>query len=98
MMWERYWCLAVNKNLQQQNTKKDREEEKKRNRKLSLSGLLNALDGPTATTGRLLFMTTNYRHKLDPALIRSGRIDYEIEFKPVMPSQVKRLFQRFNLT
>ena len=83
---------------QQQNTKKDREEEKKRNRKLSLSGLLNALDGPTATTGRLLFMTTNYRHKLDPALIRSGRIDYEIEFKPVMPSQVKRLFQRFYLS
>ena len=28
-------------------------------------------------------MTTNHRHKLDPALIRSGRIDYEIEFRHV---------------
>ena len=83
---------------QQEDTKKSREEEKKRNRKLTLSGLLNALDGPTATTGRLLFMTTNYINKLDPALIRSGRIDYEIEFKPVLPSQIKRLFQRFYLS
>jgi SpoVK/Ycf46/Vps4 family AAA+-type ATPase len=83
---------------QQENTKKNREEEKKRNRKLTLSGLLNALDGPTATTGRLLFMTTNYINKLDPALIRSGRIDYEIEFKPVLSSQIKRLFQRFYLS
>ena len=25
---------------------------------------------------RLVFMTTNYLHRLDPALIRPGRVDY----------------------
>lgn len=80
---------------QQEVTKKKMEDERKQSRKLTLSGLLNALDGPSATTGRLLFMTTNHRNKLDPALIRSGRIDYEIEFKPVTSVQVERLFQRF---
>jgi len=63
--------------------------------KLSLSGLLNALDGPAATTGRLLFMTTNARERLDPALLRSGRIDYEVEFKEVETEQVERLFMGF---
>mmetsp|Transcript_22667 Transcript_22667/g.52915 ORF Transcript_22667/g.52915 Transcript_22667/m.52915 type:complete len:664 (+) Transcript_22667:118-2109(+) len=63
--------------------------------RLTLSGLLNALDGPTATTGRLLFMTTNARDRLDPALIRSGRIDYEVEFKGILPDQAKRLFEHF---
>eukprot|EP00405_Crypthecodinium_cohnii_P028454 CAMPEP_0206503976 /NCGR_PEP_ID=MMETSP0324_2-20121206/55134_1 /ASSEMBLY_ACC=CAM_ASM_000836 /TAXON_ID=2866 /ORGANISM="Crypthecodinium cohnii, Strain Seligo" /LENGTH=588 /DNA_ID=CAMNT_0053992905 /DNA_START=16 /DNA_END=1778 /DNA_ORIENTATION=+ len=66
-----------------------------RNRRLTLSGLLNALDGPTATTGRLLFMTTNARDRLDPALLRSGRIDYELEFTHAVPEQIGRLFERF---
>lgn len=73
-----------------------REAERKRSRgRLSLSGLLNALDGPTATTGRLLFMTTNARDRLDSALLRSGRIDYEVEFKEAQPEQMQRLFTRF---
>ena len=83
---------------QQEDQKKDREEKKKRERKITLSGLLNALDGPTATTGRILFMTTNFRNKLDPALIRSGRIDYEIEFRHADAWQAERLFKRFYLS
>lgn len=70
-------------------------ERKSRRGRLSLSGLLNALDGPTATTGRLLFMTTNARDRLDSALLRSGRIDYEVEFKEAQPEQMQRLFTRF---
>lgn len=73
----------------------DKSYEKSRRGRLTLSGLLNALDGPTATTGRLLFMTTNDRDALDPALLRSGRIDYELEFKPAVPDQIQRLFTRF---
>mmetsp|Transcript_40552 Transcript_40552/g.88652 ORF Transcript_40552/g.88652 Transcript_40552/m.88652 type:complete len:610 (+) Transcript_40552:52-1881(+) len=73
---------------------KDHTERKGRGR-LSLSGLLNALDGPTATSGRLLFMTTNARDRLDPALLRSGRIDYEVEFSHAEPEQIRRLFARF---
>ena len=74
----------------------DKRKSKKRgNNKLTLSGLLNALDGPGATEGHLLFMTTNHKDKLDKALIRPGRIDYDLEFKCVTRGQVRRLFSYF---
>jgi chaperone BCS1 len=37
---------------------------------VTLSGLLNALDGVGSQEGRLLIMTTNYIERLDDALIR----------------------------
>ena len=40
-------------------------------------------------------MTTNHRRRLHPALVRSGRIDVEIEFGVVQAEQVERLFARF---
>jgi chaperone BCS1 len=43
--------------------------------KLNLSGILNALDGVVDSPNRILIMTTNHPEKLDPALIRPGRID-----------------------
>jgi len=76
--------------LQDLNSKKDGDKQT-----VSLSGLLNILDGPTATNGRLLFMTTNHKERLDPALIRSGRIDYEIEFTMATEEQIQRQFIRF---
>lgn len=42
---------------------------------ISLSGLLNAIDGAFAKDGRILIMTTNHPDKIDPALIRPGRAD-----------------------
>src|SRR5690606_7749955 len=42
---------------------------------ITFSGLLNAIDGVASGEGRLLFMTTNHPERLDPALIRPGRID-----------------------
>lgn len=44
---------------------------------VTMSGLLNALDGAASTEGRVLFMTTNYLDRLDPALVRPGRIDFK---------------------
>ena len=40
---------------------------------ISMSGLLNALDGISASDSHLVFMTTNHITNLDPALIRPGR-------------------------
>lgn len=48
--------------------------------RLSLSGLLNILDGVASQEGRVLIMTTNHLDKLDSALIRPGRVDMAIEF------------------
>lgn len=43
---------------------------------VTFSGLLNVLDGVAASEERLVFMTTNHADRLDPALIRPGRVDY----------------------
>ncbi|KAI0907814.1 BCS1 N terminal-domain-containing protein [Ustulina deusta] len=48
--------------------------------RLSLSGLLNILDGVASQEGRILIMTTNHVDKLDKALIRPGRVDMVVEF------------------
>jgi len=45
---------------------------------LNLAGLLNVLDGVVDTPDRILIMTSNHPEKLDPALIRPGRIDRQI--------------------
>eukprot|EP00933_Yihiella_yeosuensis_P030155 TRINITY_DN2381_c0_g2_i1.p1 TRINITY_DN2381_c0_g2~~TRINITY_DN2381_c0_g2_i1.p1 ORF type:complete len:679 (+),score=144.83 TRINITY_DN2381_c0_g2_i1:49-2037(+) len=42
---------------------------------LNLAGILNTLDGVVDTPGRMLVMTSNHPEKLDPALIRPGRVD-----------------------
>lgn len=62
---------------------------------ITLSGLLNALDGVMAKEGRVLLMTTNHIDQLDPALIRPGRIDLQLSFGLADKEQAKRLFARF---
>ena len=68
-----------------------------RTSKISLSGLLNALDGIGAQEGRLLFATTNRYEALDPALRRPGRMDVHVEFLLANRYQVGELFRRFYL-
>ncbi|GLT35418.1 hypothetical protein SLA2020_098720 [Shorea laevis] len=60
--------------------KKIKEEEKKES-KVTLSGLLNSIDGLWSVCGeeKIFVFTTNYKEKLDPALIRRGRMDLHIE-------------------
>lgn len=55
--------------------------EKEKEGKISLSALLNVLDGVASQEGRVLIMTTNHVDKLDEALVRPGRVDMKIEFK-----------------
>ncbi|KAK2841587.1 hypothetical protein FQN49_006106, partial [Arthroderma sp. PD_2] len=42
---------------------------------ISLSALLNTIDGVASSEGRILVMTTNHAENLDPALLRPGRVD-----------------------
>lgn len=65
--------------------------------RVSLSGLLNALDGIGAQEGRILFATTNKYSSLDPALCRPGRMDLHVEFKLASRHQADELFRRFYL-
>ena len=66
--------------------------------RVSLSGLLNALDGVAAQEGRLLFATTNRYETIDPALRRPGRMDVHVEFKLASQSQAAGLFKRFYMS
>jgi chaperone BCS1 len=62
---------------------------------VTLSGLLNVLDGFHAPTGVLFVMTTNHVQKLDQALLRPGRIDYKLYMGKATDHQKMELFRRF---
>ena len=63
--------------------------------RLTLSGLLNAIDGVTSTEGRIMFMTTNYVDRLDPALIRPGRVDAKHFIGHCEHKQLIKMFNKF---
>ncbi|KAM0268546.1 hypothetical protein ACHAQH_009950 [Verticillium albo-atrum] len=59
---------------------------------VSLSGLLNVLDGVASPEGRVPIMTTNHIVHLDGALIRPGRVDKKVEFQLTDQSMAYQLF------
>lgn len=61
--------------------------------KLTLSGLLNFIDGLWSSCGdeRIIVFTTNYKDKLDPALLRPGRMDMHIHMSYCTPCGFKTL-------
>ncbi|PWA51789.1 ATPase, AAA-type, core [Artemisia annua] len=61
--------------------KVDAMDKKKKGSEVTLSGLLNFIDGLWSACGseRIIVFTTNHVEKLDPALVRSGRMDMHIE-------------------
>ncbi len=62
---------------------------------VTMSGLLNALDGVSTREGRVLFLTTNHPERLDPALVRPGRVDRTFHLGHATPDQARRLFAWF---
>jgi SpoVK/Ycf46/Vps4 family AAA+-type ATPase len=63
--------------------------------KISMSGLLNALDGVVAQEGSMVFMTCNDVSRLQPALLRPGRIDMKMELGYADKTQISKMFWRF---
>jgi chaperone BCS1 len=59
----------------------DADQENESKSAVTLSGLLNVLDGVSSQEGRILIMTTNHIEHLDEALIRPGRSDKKVHFK-----------------
>lgn len=52
-------------------------------------------DGVASTEERVIFMTTNHLERLDPALIRPGRVDVQLEIGHATPPQIRGMFLRF---
>ncbi|QDS72637.1 hypothetical protein FKW77_002362 [Venturia effusa] len=61
---------------------------------VTLSGLLNAIDGSASQEGRVLIMTSNSPERLDDALLRPGRIDKQLRFPASSSAMAARLFIR----
>lgn len=62
---------------------------------VTLSGLLNVLDGFNAPENVLFIMTTNKIETLDQALLRPGRIDYKLFLGKAAEEQKVELYLRF---
>ncbi|PLB52085.1 P-loop containing nucleoside triphosphate hydrolase protein, partial [Aspergillus steynii IBT 23096] len=75
--------------------KKDADATKHRleHQPISLSALLNAIDGVASHEGRILIMTTNVPESLDRALIRPGRVDLHVKFELPGREEFKELFR-----
>lgn len=68
---------------------------------LTLGGILNAIDGVVGSDGRIIVVTTNKLDKLDPALLRPGRIDLSLELSyltlPMFIQAMKNFFPDFTI-
>jgi chaperone BCS1 len=60
-----------------------------------LHDMINTLDGLATPHGLILFITTNYKDRLDAALIRKGRVDLDIEIGPLDKKAVGEMFMAF---
>jgi hypothetical protein len=62
---------------------------------VTFSGFLNALGGVDSGEERIIFLTTNHIDRLDPALIRPGRVDLAAFVDDAVPEQARTLFMNF---
>ncbi|KAL1569496.1 AAA-ATPase-like protein [Salvia divinorum] len=64
-----------------------------RDHQFTLSGLLNFIDGLWSSCGdeRIIIFTTNNKSKLDPALLRPGRMDMHIHMSYLTPDGFRLL-------
>jgi chaperone BCS1 len=61
---------------------------------LTISDLLNAIDGIGASEDRVLFMTANRPELLDFALTRAGRVDRKFVIDYARDEELKRFYER----
>ncbi|KAJ3545023.1 hypothetical protein NM208_g2721 [Fusarium decemcellulare] len=82
------------KRSQETATMGSRRRKKRDQERISLSGLLNTIDGVAAQEGRVLVMTSNHTDNIDPALLRPGRIDFTIKFGLATSETATTLFKQ----
>lgn len=62
---------------------------------LSLTYLLNLLDGILTKDGSIVVATSNHPDLLDPALMRPGRFDLHLELEAATRSQIQMIYNKF---
>lgn len=63
--------------------------------KITLSNLLNILDGSREMPGRIIVITTNRIDWIDEALLREGRIDIRVEMKKIGADLMWKMYENF---
>ena len=63
-------------------------------KELSLSILLNLLDGLYTKEGMITFFTTNHIDKLDSAFLRDGRMDYKLEMTDLDNRTINNILEK----
>lgn len=81
-------CVLLLEDVDVAHAATERDDERKG---ITLAGLLNCLDGIITPRGLIVMMTTNDRAALDDALIRKGRVHYEVPMTFLVPEQAARL-------
>ncbi|KAI4314820.1 hypothetical protein L6164_027688 [Bauhinia variegata] len=66
-------------------------------KQVTLSGMLNFIDGLWSSCGdeRIIVFTTNHKDKLDPALLRPGRMDVHIHMSYCTPCVFRQLASNY---
>jgi predicted AAA+ superfamily ATPase len=74
----------------------DRKENDTARNAVTLSGLLNVMDGLMRAEGIMVFLTANHVKALDAAFLRPGRIDMAVRYKaPMGREEVRAMFKYY---
>jgi hypothetical protein len=65
------------------------------NDKITLSFILNVIDGIRETPGRIMIITSNHYDKIDKALVRPGRIDMTLEMKNASIQVIEQVIRHY---
>ena len=60
---------------------------------ITLDDILNIWDGIQEHSGRIMIITSNHYDKLDPALVRPGRIDVKLEMSHLSKSTIQTIYK-----
>jgi SpoVK/Ycf46/Vps4 family AAA+-type ATPase len=64
-------------------------------KKPTLGEILNVLDGVPERHGHILVLDTNHLASLDPALIRPGRVDRILSWRPLSAASVRSFLENY---
>ncbi|XP_023636971.1 AAA-ATPase At1g43910 [Capsella rubella] len=86
-------CSGADARDEDKEDDENQDMKKKKDPKVTLSGLLNFVDGlwSSCVEERIIIFTTNHKEKLDPALLRPGRMDVHILMDYCTPVVFKKL-------
>ena len=87
-------CAGMGRNRVKNDEVADGNQKPRSKSNVSLSGLLNAIDGMLSPEGHIVIMTTNDVEGLDEALKRPGRVDCMLEFSKASTEQVRAMFRK----